>query len=301
MTGVTIDPTGDVFVSYNSTTASSGQEESIAEIVGPSGELIRTSVIGTPAASADPGALTMVTSSAALPSPASSGDILELQPDGQLFLFNSESGTSSQYDNLASYTANASGVYDVQSGGMADLSGKFSLATATFGDFGVYDNSLVFSADSNNWDFVVRLTYGSSGGVATVLAASPLSDGVSASPQGVAVDSQGTVLTTLPFVPAGSTTAINVPVGFSLFYDTGGSPTPVVPALGLTTVPSITSSGIAVDSQNNFILVATSSSLYGDVPGVVHINSAHRIPRRSSRRHCIYSRRNRLSERRRNE
>jgi hypothetical protein len=52
-----------------------------------------------------------------------------------------------------------------------------------FGDFGIYDNSLVVSAESNNWDFVMRLTYGSSGGVATVLVASPASDGLSASPE----------------------------------------------------------------------------------------------------------------------
>ena len=69
------------------------------------------------------------------------------------------------------------------------------------------------SAESNNWDFVMRVTYGSSGGVATVLVASPASDGLSASPGGVAVDSQGTVLATLPYMPAGSSTAIHVPVG----------------------------------------------------------------------------------------
>ena len=120
----------------------------------------------------------------------------------------------------------------------------------------------------------MRLTYGSSGGVATVLVASPASDGLSASPEGVAVDSQGTVLTTLPYVPAGSATAIHVPVGFSLFYDTGSSPAPFVPTLGLTSVPDIDSGGITVDSQNNFILAVTNSSLYGGGPGIVHINSA---------------------------
>ena len=85
-----------------------------------------------------------------------------------------------------------------------NLSGQISLTGATYGDFGIYQNSLVISAESNNWDFVMRVTYGSSGGAATVLAASPVSDGLSASPGGVAVDSQGTVLTTMPYVPAGS-------------------------------------------------------------------------------------------------
>ena len=168
----------------------------------------------------------------------------------------------------------ASNVYDVQTGQSVDLSSQISLTGATYGDFGVYQNSLVVSAESNNWDFVMRVTYGSSGGVATVLVASPASDGLSASPEGVAVDSQGTVLATLPYMPAGSSTAIHVPVGFSLFYDTGGTPAPTVPTLGLTSVPDIDSSGITVDSQNNFILAVTDSSLYGGGPGVVHINSA---------------------------
>ena len=271
--GITFDTSGDVFVSYDSTSEFSGQQQSVAE-VGSNGRLVNSSVFSTTGASAVPGALTTVGSSASLPNIDSSNDILELQPDGQLFVFNPVSGTSSQYDNLPSYTANASNVYDVQTNASVNLSSQLSLTGATYGDCGVYDNSLVISAESNNWDFVMRLTYGSSGGVATVLVASPASDGLPALPEGVAVDSQGTVLTTLPYVPAGTTTAIHVPVGFNLFYDTGSNPAPSVPTLGLTTVPDIDSGGITVDSQNNFILAVKSSSLYGGGPGIAHINSA---------------------------
>src|SRR4029077_16078691 len=172
--------------------------------------------------------------------------------DGQLFVFDPVSGTSSQYDDLANYTTGASNVYDVQTRSSVNLSSQISLTGATYGDFGVYKNSLVVSAESNNWDFVMRLTYGSSGGAATVLVASPASDGLSASPEGVAVDSQGSVLTTLPYLPAGSSSAIHVPVGFSLSYDTGGSPAPFVPSLGLTSAVDIDAGAITVDSQNNF-------------------------------------------------
>jgi len=269
--GITFDTSGDVYVSYNSSTFSS-QPQSVAE-VDSNGYLVNASVFGTTGASAFPGALTTVGSSASLPS-ISSNDILELLPDGQLWVYDPASATSSKYDNLPSYTANASSVFDVQTNASVNLSNQISLTGATYGDFGVYDNSLVISAESNNWDFVTRLTYGSSGGVATVLVASPASDGLSASPEGVAVDSQGTVLTTLPYVPGGSTTAIHVPVGFNLFYATGSSPAPFVPRLGLTSLPDIDSGGITVDSQNNFILAETNSSLYGGGPGVVHINSA---------------------------
>src|SRR5271157_3682593 len=274
--GITFDTTGDVFVSYDSTGFSSQQQQSVAE-VDSNGYLVNASVFNTTGASAVPGALTTVGSSASLPSidsTDSSSNILELQPNGQLFVFNPVYGTSSQYDKLANYTANASNVFDVQTNASTNLSGQISLAGATYGDFGVYENSLVVSAASNNWDFVMRLTYGSAGGVATVLAASPASGGLSASPEGVAVDSQGTVLTTLPYLPAGSATGIYVPVGFNLDYDTGSSPAPTVPTLGLTSVPDIDAAGITVDSQNNFLLAATSSSLYGGGPGIVHINSA---------------------------
>jgi len=273
ITGITFDTSGDVFVSHNSSNYFSGQQQAVAEL-DPNGYTINSSVFGTTGSTATPGALVTPGPSASLPSINSPSDILELQPDGQLFVFEPVDGTSSQYDNLANYTANASNVFDAQTRASVNLSNQISLSGATYGDFGVYQNSLVISAESNNWDFVMRLTYGASGGVATVLAASPASDGRSASPGGVAVDSHGTVLATFPYVPAGASTAIHVAVGFSFFYDTGASPAPVVPTLGLTTVPDIDSSGITVDSQNNFILAVTNSSLYGGGPGVVHINSA---------------------------
>jgi hypothetical protein len=271
--GVTFDTSGDIFVSYDSTSEYSGQQQSVAE-VDASGFLVSSNVFGATGSSALPGALTTIGSSASLPNINNSGDILELQPNGQLFVFDPVGGGSSQYDNLASDSANASKVYDVQTGTTVDLSNQISLSGATFGDFGIYANSLVVSAESNNWDFVMRVTYGSTGGAATILVASPASDGLSASPEGVAVDSQGMVLTTLPYVPAGSSTAIHVPVGFNLFYDTGKGAAPYIPTLGLTTAPNIDSGGITVDSQNNFILAMTNSSLYGGGPGIAHINSA---------------------------
>ena len=97
-----------------------------------------------------------------------------------------------------------SNVFDVQTGASVNLNSQISLSDATYGDFGVYGNAIVVSASSNNWDFVMRVSYGSSGGTATVLVASPATAGASASPEGVAVDTQGTVLTTLPYVPSGS-------------------------------------------------------------------------------------------------
>jgi hypothetical protein len=271
--GIAFDAVGDVFVSYDSTTRFSGQQQSVAE-VGANGFLVSTSVFGTTGASAFPGTLTPAGSST-LPNLPSTSALLELQPNGQLFAFDPSSGASSQYDNLASDTASMSKVYNVQTGTTVNLAGQISLANATYGDLGVYKNSIVVSAESNNWDFVMRVTYGASGtGTATVLAASPVPSGVSTSPQGVAVDTQGTVLATMPYVPAGSSSPIDVPVGFNLLYDTGSTPAPTVPKLGLASVPDIESAAIAVDAENNFILAVNGTSLYGGGPGVVHINAA---------------------------
>jgi hypothetical protein len=268
--GITIDTSGDVFVSFNSTGFFTGQQQSVAEF-DSQGNLLGN-VFTTTGSSAYPGALAMVGSSISLPN-VNAGDILELQPNGQLFDFTPGTTASFQFDNLASDTPNASSVYDIQTGSHVDLTTDISLASATFGDFGVYGNSIVVSAESNNWDFVMRLTYGASSKVATVLVASPASDGLSATPEGVAVDTQGTVLATLPYVLSGSGTAIHVPVGFNINYDTGGSPAPLIPMLGLTSTPNIDSSAITVDSQNNFILAVTDTSLFSG-PGVAHINGA---------------------------
>ncbi len=273
ITGVAINTSGDIFVSYDS----GGGEQSIYEVP-PEGRGGNVATI-----SGDPGMLSMVGSSATLPVTSSSGtlpssDILELEPNGQLFAIDPASESYFAYGNsLAGITPSASSVYDVQTGTSENITSDINLAGATFGDFGIYENSIVVAGQSNDWDFVLRLTYGSSDTdvVGTVLAASPPpSDGASVSPQGVAVDSQGTVLATLPYSPTALISANNVAVGFSLFYDSGSSPQPFIPALGLTSVPTIESNGIAVDSQNNFILAASNSSLYGGGAGIVHINSA---------------------------
>jgi hypothetical protein len=114
--GITLDATGDVFVSYDTAPGSSTMQASI-EKFDPSGNLDFSTGIGMPGPSAAPGALATVGPSAALPSITGASDdsapILELHPGGQLFVVNPETGASSQYGNLASYTANALEVYDV--------------------------------------------------------------------------------------------------------------------------------------------------------------------------------------------
>ena len=118
--GVTFDTSGDVFVSYDSRGGSSTQQQSVAE-VDANGYLVSTSVFGTTGGAAFPGALTTVGTSASLPNISNSGDILELQPNGQLFDFNPQSGAATQYDNLPNYIPAASKVFDVQAGALDRL------------------------------------------------------------------------------------------------------------------------------------------------------------------------------------
>ena len=162
ISGITFDTSGDVFVSYDSTTAFSGQQQSVAE-VGANGYLVSSSVFSTTGASAFPGVLTTVGGSASLPGIDDPSDILELQPDGELFVFNPDGGTASEYDNLTGYVPDTSNVYDVQTGSFANLGSQIDLTNATYGDFGVDGSSLVVSAESNDWDFVMRVTYASQG------------------------------------------------------------------------------------------------------------------------------------------
>ena len=274
----TSDTSGDLFVSYDSTPRFSSQQQQSVALVTSNGFLVNSNVFSTTGASAFPGALITVGSSASLPS-VSANEVLELQPNGQLFVYDPVGGTATQYDDLPNYSVDMSKVFDLQTAAPTNLTGQISLTGATYGDFAVYGDSIVVSAESNNWDFVLRVTYGSSGAVPTILVASQASGGLSASPGGIAVDSTGTVLTTLPYVPPHSSTAVDAPVGFDVSYDTDGSPKPAAETLGLASVPDIESSGIAVDSQNNFLLAAVNTSLFGGsggsvTAGIVHINSA---------------------------
>jgi hypothetical protein len=120
--GIALDPSGDVFVSYNNTTRSSGQQQAVAE-VGPSGYLVSASIFSTSGSSAFPGALSQVVSSS-LPTIGGTGNLLELQPNGQLYAFDPAGGSSSLYDNLAGDSVGLTNVYDVQTR-LSDLIGRY--------------------------------------------------------------------------------------------------------------------------------------------------------------------------------
>ena len=272
-TGVTTDSSGNVYVSHTDINPLLSQEE-IATF-SPTGVLKANVIVEV---SAIPGALQTLGSSASqLNSGLKPGDILELQPDGELFAYRPSTGHTALVWNLSQLSADESSIYDIQTGTYNNFGGAITLSNADFGDFGVYNNDLVASAESNGLDFVMRVGF-SNGAPSTskVLISSIASDGGGALPAGVAVNSQGTVLTTLPYAPSGNPNlGYDVAVGFNLFFDQGQAPQPTILTFGASSPPQISSRGITIDGDDNF---AIATGPYGSQftnfsPGIVEVTA----------------------------
>ena len=225
-----------------------------------------------------PGALQVLGSSAGqLNSAFESGDIVELQPDGELYAYRPTTGGSAYFGDLALLNANVSSVYDVQTSRLENFNGFFSFSNAVFGDFGVNGNDLVVSGESDGLDFVARVGFANgAAATATVLVSSAASDGGPVAPKGVAVDAQGTVLTSLPFSPTGNLSqGFDVPVGFGLFFDQNDGHVPTVLKFGLPTYSQVDSREISTDANGNFVLATGpgGSSLTGYEPGYVEVTA----------------------------
>jgi len=263
--GVTTDLSGNVYISYNDYNVSSGQQQAVAEYTS-GGALLNSAVMLTNGPNAYPGSLVSLGSSESLPT-LNTGDILEMQPDGETFTYRPSTGGSSSYSQYQGNTFDASSVYDPQTGSYLNLNGTISLSSATFGGFGIDGSNILVSGDANGWDFVMRASYsqnnlGTISRTDKILLAAPL-DGDSPSPRGLAVNPQGTVLTTLP-----SSTGLETLVAFNVQR---GSLSPVIPNLGLPEPPTITAGGITLDSLGDFVLATGATSLLEGAPGYVAI------------------------------
>ena len=249
--GVTTAFYGEVFVSYNSGTSSSPRESIAA--YGSSGYLISLAAMTK---NGRPGPLVTLGSSESLPT-LDTGDILELQPDGQLFAFRPSTIKSELYSDFQGNPFNATSVYDSQTKATINLNSTISLTGASFGDFGIDGNNLVVSVESNGWDFVMQTSYSENNGQISystwdVVVAAPTSDG-STAPKGLAVNSVGTVLTTLP-----DAAKSDVLVSYNDRRPSGGV---VIPNLGLLATPTIDARGITLDGSGNYVLAADATSL----------------------------------------
>jgi hypothetical protein len=270
--GVATDSAGDVFVSYDASNSNSGRQAGVEEYPANGSQF---EAFWTTGSLAHPGPLVALDPSASIPN-LQADDILEMQPDGELFAYRPSSGQVEKYDDFRNYSVNESDVYDLQTGRSLNLSGAINLSNAVYGDFGANGSNLLVSGESNGWDFVLRIAYTENDSsqvfdTLKVLVASPTSDGETA-PKGLAVNDQGTVLTTLPIRPAGARLGVDVPVAFDALFDQGNSPAPQFPTLGLATVPVIDAQGITTDGTGNFVVATGETSLLDGAPGYVAIS-----------------------------
>ncbi len=268
-TGLTTSSSGDVYVSYDDSNLL-GRQEAIAEFTS-SGLELNSAVITVSGTYAFPGALTTLSSSAELPISGTnlylaSGSVLELQPDGEMFDYNPATGASVKYFSFNSGSYADSSVYDTQTGQYIGLGSTISPATTTFGEFAVDGGNVLITGESNGWDFVVRATYVELFEVPiwteTVLMAAPVPYGAPLGPWGLAVNSQGTVLTSLPNA-AGN--------GVLESFNDQNSFAPTAPSLGLPVLPAIDAGGISVDADGDFLIGAGATSLVEGAPGYVAV------------------------------
>jgi hypothetical protein len=276
---VATDSSGNVYVSYyNNSNPFIGREDIVK--FSPSGAVLSDVVVST-GVSAIPGSLAMLGSSASqLNSNLKPGDILELQPDGELFAYRPSTGATAFFCNLATLSADESSIFDLQTGTYNNFGGAIQVLGADFGDFGVYNNNLVVAGESHGLNFVMRVSFANGvPSTAKVLVSSQATDGGAIDPKGVAVNAQGTVLTTLAysFSPSGILdVGTDVAVGFNLFFDQGQGNRPHLLNLGYNHFPGIDSRGITTDNSGNF-LIATGSvgselTLYN--PGIVVVSAS---------------------------
>jgi subtilase family serine protease len=267
--GIVADAASNVYVSYVESTFPTNQQD-VEEFPANGGQ--PSNLFFTTGPNALPGPLVLLGSSASLPN-LSANDILELQPDGELFAYSLASKQITKYDDFQAYSPGASSVLNLQTGSYINLNGTINLSTAAYGDFAVLGNNLIFSAKSNGWDFVLRDTYSENAlGAITVtlkvLVASQVNTGLNG-PGGVAVNSQGTVLTTQPSILGGDDA-----FAFNLLFDQGGVPQPEALKFNSFYLPPVIESlGITTDAAGNFAIAAVSTSLLDNNPGYVTVSA----------------------------
>src|SRR5262249_47952500 len=135
--------------------------------------------------------------------PSSPGLVLDLFQDGELWLYNFNNGQSAQLLNLKTLQTDISNIYNIVPGGVVILPGA---AQTSYADLAVYPRAdgadYFFTGLSLGvFPFVTRLrtyTDGRPSEAKVVAASSATTTPNNGLARGIAVNSQGTVLTTLP-------------------------------------------------------------------------------------------------------
>lgn len=195
--GVTTDRTGNVFIAHDNVTSS------VVSKFTSSGNFIGSTQIAGISGINTFGYLAVI---------PSSGQILDLLPDGRLFTIDPSTGTLTLILDITALNVNAGSIYDIYSRSVDSFGGLLQTRFASFGDLAVFESGnridLFVSglSQAQSFPFLLRLRF--QNGVfqeAKVLMSSRAEAGSGAvqSPRltrGVAVNHQTrTVLTTLPW------------------------------------------------------------------------------------------------------
>jgi hypothetical protein len=196
----------------------------------------------------------------------SSGEIIQLQRDGDRVLINPNTLALNLISNIKSLDIDSSSVFDIVTGVTRDL-GSFILPGApqtTYGDISILERGsqldiFVSGLSVGTFPFVMRLRFQSGvfENAKVVAASSGTTAGTANTTRGVAVNNRGTVLTTLP-INFGNTGFIDVPVTFSADFPEGAGQFPTIQLRGSMQGKDfidIASQGITTDPRGNFYVV----------------------------------------------
>ncbi|MGH9944727.1 MAG: pre-peptidase C-terminal domain-containing protein, partial [Pyrinomonadaceae bacterium] len=238
--GAALDSSGNIFVS------SDAVNSTLITKFAPNGTVLAQIPIGN---------FLSVGSIGHLDTDPATGLIWDLLPTGEVGLINPTSGQITPAFDLRQITADTSAIYDIASGRVDGFGGLINTRSANYGDIALWrrNNQLdVFVAgNSVAFPFVMRIPISSTGqpGTPRVLISSRQSAALNGNnlTRGVAVNSQGLVLTTLPLDGLPSL-PVDRAVAFSADFSQGQGLPPTV----LFNGQDFTSRGMTVDAAGNF-------------------------------------------------
>lgn len=260
--GVETDPAGNVYVSHDAVTATYVSKFS------PNATFIGSAQIG---GFFDIGAL------GALRRIPSTGTLLHLLKDGTLLAIDPANLTATTVLSLRSVPAAVNAIYDIFTRTTGSFGGTIQTAQATYGDFALHETSeglelfVAGLSQASTFPFLMRVRLqGQHVTDARVLissSAETVTDSLQAQrlTRGVAVNAQGTVLTTLPFVTLDdeavptSERAYDVAVAFPVSFEPADGVAPAeTPQLVLGPSVDVYSQGMTTDAAGRFYVVTNS-------------------------------------------
>jgi hypothetical protein len=264
-TGITLDKTGNILINH-----ASNNGWYISK-VSPGGFLLKQTEYGSFLSSEDYGSLATI---------PSTGNILQLRPNGDLVFIDSDSLLLTPIFNIKALNIDTSSGYDILTGGINNKISILPNAPQTvYGDIAILERNnqldvFITAKSSGVFPFVIRLRFLSNDlqSVKVLAYSSGTTAGNVNLSRGVAVNSQGTVLTTFP-IPSPVSPEIygffDAPVSFGADFPENRSSPPQIRLQSNNTKFDIASQGMTTDKFGNFYVVTNSvgSAVLGSTGG----------------------------------